>query len=350
MRELFPQSNTNASEKLNVTSWSVPGRLCRKEAKRMTQLKQSRVAKRPELWEYFPQSISAIAQIKSISNAHKALNMPETPKNAGAGSEKLLDAALRLFAPLVRLLIARGVTFQVASELLKRAYVRAATNHFVEGEETTGTRLSLLTGLNRKEIKRLTEESEEPKSFPMASYAGAVYGVWQTQRRWRDADGKPRVLPRRSVGGQVSFDELVRSVTTDHRPAAVLEEMLRLGFVSIEENNDLRLSDAPVIPRQQFDDQIGLLTESVEDHMRAAVTNVLEAKPKYLERMLFSDELSAESAEKLHDKAREHWNRIQDDIVENAISAEQKDRETGAVAKTRIRVGMYFYSETENNE
>jgi hypothetical protein len=275
--------------------------------------------------------------------------MPETGPTPTA-TEKLLEAAARVLAPLARLLIARGVTFQMASELLKRVYVRAAQKHFVDEGGATGTRLSLLTGLNRKEIRRLTElESAEQPPIPMASYAGAVFEVWRTQRQWRGKDGNPRTLPRRTTGTESSFDDLVKSVTTDHRPSAVLDELLRLGIVEPGENDQLRLSATAFVPQRSFEDQVTQLSQGVEDHMNAAVTNVLENQPRFMERMVFSDELSILSAEELHNVVRAHWQRIHDDVVEKAITAEARDREQGNTTTTRMRVGMYFYSETEEN-
>jgi Family of unknown function (DUF6502) len=276
--------------------------------------------------------------------------MPEPPNPNPTASEKLLDAASRLFAPLVRLLIARGVTFQVAQELLKRAYVRAAAKHFVEGDEATGTRLSLLTGLNRKEIKRLTDEGTPPKTHAMASYAGAVYEVWRTQPQWQGADTKPRVLPRRSAADDVSFDGLVRSVTTDHRPAALLDEMVRLGIVTPVGEHDVKLNEQAFVPKQTFDDQLIQLADSVEDHLSAAVVNVLSDAPVFLERNVYSDELSEASAAQLHDEARKHWKSLHEDVVKKAIAAEDSDRKSGLPTRSRVRVGMYFYTETDYKE
>ncbi|MBL8514513.1 MAG: hypothetical protein JNJ55_11025, partial [Betaproteobacteria bacterium] len=52
-----------------------------------------------------------------------------TPESSTAA---LLAAFARVLGPLVRLLIARGVNYQMASELLKRAYVDSARRDFAE--------------------------------------------------------------------------------------------------------------------------------------------------------------------------------------------------------------------------
>ena len=278
--------------------------------------------------------------------------MSDSPKPAANTSERVLETAARILAPLVRLLIAKGVTFQMASEVLKQVYVRVAQKQFADDDEATGTKLSLLTGLNRKEIRRLTSEDVlEKRAIPIASFASAVFTTWMTERRWRDSNGMPKVLPRRSTGRQLSFDDLVRSVTTDHRPSAIFEELMRLGFVKDNTDGFVALQPAQYVSTGDFEDRLYAAGESTVDHLEAAFINVTTEKPNFfLNRFVYSDELSEESAEALHERAREHWQRVRDDAIEQAITAEARDVKHGNVRKTRIRVGMYFYSETQDDE
>ena len=255
---------------------------------------------------------------------------------------RLLEAVARAMTPLVRLLIARGVTYQATAEMLKRVYVQAARTHFSPGEEATGTRLSLLTGLNRKEIRRLTEESEPVELDGIASHAAAVHAVWTSQRRFRDRNGAPRVLARHSRGEKPSFDELVRHITTDHRPAALL--------VDVDEEGNVALRAQPFLSRASFSDRLRPLAANLEDHAAAAVENVLGQEPPFLERSVFSDELSEESAAALHELVRTRWREVHDEVIAQAIALEKKDKEGGKVTASRIRMGMYFYSQTKDRK
>lgn len=257
----------------------------------------------------------------------------------------------RVLAPLVRLLIARGVTYQAMAEVLKRVYVKTARTHFAPGEETTGSRLSLLTGLNRKEIKRLTEgETQAVEVEGIASQAAAVHAVWTSQRRFRGRDGAPRVLPRYSRDRQPSFDELVRNITTDHRPAALLEELVRLELVDVDAEGNVSLRQRPFLSRASFDDRLRPLAANLEDHAAAAVGNVLGRDPPFLERSVFSDELSEESAARLHALVQQRWREIHDEVIAAAIAQEKRDKEGGKATNSRIRMGMYFYSQTKDEQ
>jgi hypothetical protein len=279
-------------------------------------------------------------------------NQAVTPGPSEPGpSSRVLEAFARVLMPLVRLLIARGVTYQAAAEVLKRVFVLAARKHFGTGEEATGTRLSLLTGLNRKEIRRLTEgETKAVELEGITSHVAAVHAVWTTQRRFRDRTGQPRVLARYSRDGQPSFDELVRQITTDFRSGALLEELVRLDLVDVDGEGKVALRAQPFLSRGSGGDRLLPMTGSLEDHAAAAVSNVLGKQPPFLERSVFSDELSEESAAALHELVRQRWKAIHDELVGQAIELEKQDKQQGKATHSRIRMGMYFYSQEKDEQ
>ena len=62
----------------------------------------------------------------------------------------------RLLRPLVRLCIRSGMTFPALAQLLRELFVNVAEHDFaLEGKEQTDSRVSLLTGIHRKEVARL---------------------------------------------------------------------------------------------------------------------------------------------------------------------------------------------------
>lgn len=275
--------------------------------------------------------------------------MPAVTSIPSSTTQKVLETVGRVLAPLARLMIAKGVTFQMASEVMKRAYVQAAQKHFVEkDDDASGTKLSLLTGLNRKEIRRLTSEASVEEKAPMASYASSVNAAWRTQQKWKNADGTPKDLPRRGAG---SFDELVKSVTTDHRPSAIFAELKRLGYVDTASSSGcVTLVKSEFLFAEGLDEKLSRLAENISDHLTATVVNVTSAQPTYLERSVFSDELSAASATKLGEISRTEWARLQEIFINKATNMQAEDTKQAEKLDTRIRVGMYFYSEATEAE
>lgn len=255
----------------------------------------------------------------------------------------VLKALARVLRPVARLLIASGVPFQAASESLKRAYVQAAQRHFGD-DAVTDSRLSLLTGINRKEVRRLTTSvADEWGPESVTSFASTVYTAWTLREEWRGAEGRPRALPKRGEG---SFDALVKSVTKDVRPASVLAELTRLGYVEAGPDDTLKVVGDAFLSQREFADRLGPLAENLQDHADAAVANVLATSPPFLERALFADELSPESASRLHEEARRQWKRAHDELIARADQLESEDRALGRAASTRVRVGVYVFTET----
>jgi Family of unknown function (DUF6502) len=272
---------------------------------------------------------------------------------SGQSASAVLEAVARVLTPVVRLLIARGIPYQVTSELLKRVYVRAGLEHHAARGESapTGTQLSLLTGLNRKEIRRLTdEETQAVAPQGVTSYAAAVHAAWMNLPRFRAASGEPMALARHDRGDGPSFDALVRAITTDHRPSAVLEELQRLGIVQEQADGRLALQGDAFLPQTSFSDKLEQMADGVSDHAAAAVTNVLSTEPPFLERHVFSDELSDESVAALQALVHKEWQRLYNEYVTAAIAREEVDAKSAARTDRRVRVGLYFYSDTNKKD
>jgi hypothetical protein len=78
-----------------------------------------------------------------------------------AGSHALSSALMRLMRPLVRLLLRRGVSFKAFSDLVRWLYVDVAVEEFgINRRKQSVSRVSVVTGLNRKEVSRLVNLAE----------------------------------------------------------------------------------------------------------------------------------------------------------------------------------------------
>ncbi|HUX18312.1 MAG TPA: DUF6502 family protein, partial [Acidithiobacillus sp.] len=96
----------------------------------------------------------------------------------------LKTAVLAILRPLVRYLIGQGWTYGALADALKMVYVAEASQHYGEadGRTLTDSRVSLLTGIHRKEVKRLRLLLEEHGERPMlrhgANIAAQVVAAW----------------------------------------------------------------------------------------------------------------------------------------------------------------------------
>lgn len=156
--------------------------------------------------------------------------------------------ALRILQPFIRMLLRNGMTCQEFCELARQAYVECAlTEPAGAGKKVTDARAAALTGLNRKEVRRLRQliEASATESSPTPPARGErVVSGWQRDHDFVDETGQPIALP---FAGPLSFSELVRRYSGDIPPRAMLEELKRVGVAS-EQEDAVRLEKEGYIP------------------------------------------------------------------------------------------------------
>jgi hypothetical protein len=265
----------------------------------------------------------------------------------------LLKPLARLLRPLVRLLIQSGVTFPVMADLLRGLYVDVARRELLtDPKSRTDSRVSLLTGVHRKEIRRQRSPEGEPAEPAVVTRTSAIIARWLGSSTYTDAAGRPLPLPR--AGPDPSFEGLVASVTRDVRPRAVLDEWLHQGLVRIDAEGRVQLSTEAFIPREGGEAQLFYFARNLHDHIAAAAVNIVAASsPRFLDRSVHYDGLRAEAADQLEAAAREaaqqlllHINRLALALVE----AQEQERESAASIPTptrRVNLGIYLYAEDE---
>lgn len=267
----------------------------------------------------------------------------------------LIQAVQRLLRPLARLLMSFGVTYPAFTQIAKGVFVEAAVRDFPEGGSTSGPAISdsqacVLSGVHRREVKRLREDMLQQRMTPVSISLGAqVVAKWCADPRCLDAQRRPAPLPRLArKGGEVSFEKLVEGVSKDIRPRAVLEEWLRLGVARLDEADRVHLSESAFIPAQGFDEKAFYLGKGIHDHLAAATFNMLGQRPPFLDRMAYYDGLSPESVAVLRELSRELAVQALHEINCKALELQARDADQ-AGARSRVTFGAYFYAAEDEN-
>lgn len=296
----------------------------------------------------------------------------EDPGAAADGSAELRalhEALVQLLAPVAQLAVARGLPYAAAQEMLKKAFVEAASAaHPGLAAHRKVSRIATATGINRREVTRLTAPAPpagrgaraSAMRQPSRSLASELCVHWRTHAEWLDAAGQPRVLPR--LGAAPSFEALAQAITRDVHPRSLLDELCRLGLARLDEAADtVALQGDAFVPSGDRVRMLGFLGDNVGDHLRAAVGNVLaRGKPPHLEQALFAQALSAASLDSLRPLLREQWTALRQAVVpalearvaaDAAAAAGTAARSGGAAQgrggepQSRIRLGLYAYHE-----
>lgn len=251
-----------------------------------------------------------------------------------------VSALKLLLRPLVRGLISQGTTLPDMTALLKQVYVEAAEDFRISSKRLTDSRVSLLTGVHRKDVKRLREQTGDAPALSAHANIGAqVVARWTGDPLFQDGEGNPVPLPRTGKG---SFDTLVETVSRDMRPRTLLDEWLRRGLVELDLEGRVTLNADAFMPSRDYDDLAYYFGRNLHDHIATAVHNLEGANPALLERATYYDGLSPQSVDALESLAKTIGMEALVKLNKEALKLAKKD-EGKANAERRFNFGLYFY-------
>ena len=260
---------------------------------------------------------------------------------------RILRGVLR---PLVRLLIAHGITAPAFYRLLKRIYVEVAEESAGDGKPLTDSRISVLTGVHRRDVKeyRNTDLADEAVIQQKVTLLASVLGRWLASSDTTDAQGNPRPLPRTASDGP-SFDGLVSEISKDIRARTVLDELSQQGLVETGQDGLIHVRSDAFVGPEDLDQRVFFFGENVGDHIAAAADNLLDDKPRHLERAVFYNRLSPASIDLIEKVARESGTELLSSMNRLAHDLQSTDVETGD-GDGRFRFGIFFYRDQDKNE
>jgi len=260
--------------------------------------------------------------------------------------------ATRVLTPLVRVLLRNGMSFNAFSDVAKQVYVEVGMREFgIPGRKPTVSRVSILTGLSRKEIQRLLgERAQLAGTDAQETYnrAARVIAGWVRDREFTDATGEPLALSQ--AGATASFSLLVKRYSGDVPARAVLDELLRVGAVERLDDDRIRLLSRAYIPRTSDLDKLDILGADVADLITTIDHNLQRgAEDPRFQRKVMYDNVPAESIPLFRALSAAQGQLLLEKMDE---WLSQHDRDVNASVKGagRVRAGIGIYYFEENLE
>lgn len=256
----------------------------------------------------------------------------------------LVKAVTLLCKPLIRLLIEKGMTFPQFRELMKELYVEVADEHFsLDAIKPSDSRIFVLTGVHRKDIKRIREQAghESQQVASSASLSGEIVARWTSMPDYLDNKGKPRQLLKSGKDNTPGFEQLVRSVSKDVRPRVILDEWLRLNIVRVKDKY-VMLNQSAFVTNKEFNEMAYYLGHNIHDHLASCVNNILVEDEPMLERSVYYASLTKDSVNKLRSLASNKGDELLQHVNKQAIKLYDADKQK-ADATYRMRLGVYWY-------
>ena len=264
--------------------------------------------------------------------------------------QRMLTALQRVLKPLIRLALAQGVNYPMLLETLKTVFVQVAEEDFkLEKREQTDSRISLLTGLHRKDVHRLRSQPNNIQNqSALATLGSQLVGLWVSDPGFIDHDGNPKPLPRlASIGGDLSFERLVARVSKDIRARPVLDEWLRVGVVYMDDNDCVCLSTDAFVPSAGFDEKLYFFQQNIHDHAAATAHNLMNITPPMLERCVYYDALTPAAISELKVLAETQGMAALKTVNKRAIELQTESADASG-ADQRFTFALYFYHAKED--
>jgi len=258
---------------------------------------------------------------------------------------------LRLLRPLVRIMLRYGMPYAAFADLAKRAYVDVAgeKRFAISGRKQTVSRVAVITGLSRKEVRRV-KELDTPADDAAQRYnrAARVISGWVRDADFHDKKGRPAPLPFESDDSAgLSFSELVRRYSGDVPARAILDELSRVGTVETGKDGAVRLRSRAYVPAGGESDKLSILGNDVGELIETIDHN-LQCAPEeaYFQRKVSYDNLPAEAAPELRTAAAERAQLLLEEL-DTWMSARDRDTNpsVGGTGRKRIALGIYYHEE-----
>lgn len=269
-------------------------------------------------------------------------------------AEKSLHTAIaKLLRPLTRLLLRHGMPYNVFAEIARQSYVDVATQEFtLPGRQQSVSRVSVLTGINRKDITKMLKKENLLESLgeQQLNRASRVVNGWLSDERFLDSQGKAKVLPLE--GEEVSFSTLVRFFSGDVPVRALLDELIRIKSVSIDSDENVTLHSRAYVPCDAIDEKLRIFGNAAADHLNT-ITHNLDVnceEPRYQRSVAYAN-IPVESLPSIRLRCRDE---LQGLLSHINSWLRQHDRDVNqdelGSGKVRAGIGLYYFEEDQEGE
>ncbi|MCB2148715.1 MAG: hypothetical protein KQI81_19705 [Deltaproteobacteria bacterium] len=263
------------------------------------------------------------------------------------GSMRVLyGAILRLLRPLVKLSLKKGISYGTFASLLKWVFYDVAKKELtLEGRKQTQSRISVITGFSRKEVKRLSELDPPSMRRQKEQYnrATRVISGWRRDNDYLDAQGQPIAIP--ITGNGATFEMLVKRFSGDMPPRAVLDELIRLGALEKESDNRVRLVQEAFMPTADEAIKFHILGTDTELLISTIDHNINPDKTTpFFQRKVYYDNLPDEILADFRRRSGISAQKLLDDLDRYlAINDRDVNPELEGTGRNIAGIGIYYF-------
>ncbi len=252
------------------------------------------------------------------------------------------QACRQLLRPVAALLMKCGITWKQFSDMSKSVFVDVATREFgIRGRPTNVSRVSILTGISRKEIKHqrdLLVSSETPRSGKTNDATRLLSG-WFQDPAYLDRHGVPLALAER--GAAPSFETLFHRYGGDTPFQTLMKELKAAGTIAVDGKGRLVAKSRFHMPVPMSEGNIRYFGSNLFDHAKTLERNITgSAKQRRIEGFAVNDRINPDAAEQFHsfldDRGQKFLEEIDEWLNKHRVADDSPD-----FVPIRLGVGIY---------
>jgi len=255
-----------------------------------------------------------------------------------------MRAARRVLRPLVQLFMRLGVGWRDFERVAKEAWVSVAlTDYGLRGRPTNLSRVAILTGLSRREVRRIRDAlaaenaGETDETHPL----GRVLSAWHQDPAFAEG-GRPQVL---SLEGEAaSFASLAARYGGDIPATALRKELLRVGAMEAVDEGHVRAVARYYLPAELSPRSVARYGDVLADLAHTLNHNVLREDPERprFEGRAVNVSVAPEALDELRAFVEARGEQLLEEIDDWLTAKEVTD---GGV---RMGVGAYLIADDDN--
>jgi len=260
-------------------------------------------------------------------------------------STTLQKAVTRVLSPLVRLLLRHGVSHGEFVSWAKQAYVQEAAKSFgIDDKPPTVSRMAIVTGINRKEVKRLLDlPAEIEPGISKHNRALRVVTGWLQDAEFHNSQGEPAVLAYGDSSD--AFNQLVRQYGGDVPARALLDELIRVGTAKLEGTNVELLTNG-YVPHESQEAMLDLFATSARDLLTTLDYNLSDVANNRLQLSVSYDNVSEEGLKQFRLLGRDKAMVLLRELDTWLKQHDQGEDEPANGLRNRVGLGLYLIEET----
>lgn len=262
--------------------------------------------------------------------------MSEIIKNA------LINACRTLLRPIALLLLKGGMTWKEFAEISKSVFVSVATDEFgIRGRPTNVSRVSILTGISRKEVKRQRDllDSDQPPVSSKTTDATRLLSGWHQDAGYIDDSGRPLPLP--PSGPAPSFESLFKAYGGDTPEQTLTRELENAGSIGRDGAGNLVALRRYHMPAEMDEGNVRFFGTNIHDHANTLCNNLTQAADqRLLEGFAVDDRVHPEAVEEFRAFLDRRGQQILEEI-DDWLNEHRVDDSDSSVVPVRLGIGVY---------